>query len=347
METDQKSDRQRMRYRQEATGANPLVSVIICNYNYGCFVAQAIESVFAQTYRHFELIVVDDGSTDNSREVIGQYADRLAAIFQSNGGQGAAFNSGFSRSTGEIICLLDADDYYHPQKLEKVVSAFQTYPEWVQLSHGWVTVSKDGVPMGGNASKRFSRGDVGSLLLRYGRYAAGITSGLCFRRGVLERVLPIPTQPKASDTYLTATVPFWGPVGGIDEPLMFYRLHGKNRRANTDNVPYFIKTREDTCGLINRAAAAASLTERYDLERDPDYLSYLALLRGGRDWKQAPEVFWLSMVESLAIGRSPGDTLIRLFLRLGCTMLPESEGRSLLRLGIRGYLRSRLPKAWT
>ena len=95
---------------------NPLVSVIIGNYNYGRFISEAIESALNQTYKNFELIVVDDGSTDNSREIIESYGDKLTAIFQENGGQGRAFNAGFAVSKGEIICFLDSDDYYYPEK---------------------------------------------------------------------------------------------------------------------------------------------------------------------------------------------------------------------------------------
>ena len=110
---------------------NPLVSVIIGNYNYGYFLAEAIESVLQQTYRHFELIVVDDGSTDNSREVIESYGEQVVAIFQPNKGQGEAFNVGITKAQGEIICFLDADDYYHPDKLNKIVSGFCNHPQWV------------------------------------------------------------------------------------------------------------------------------------------------------------------------------------------------------------------------
>jgi hypothetical protein len=83
----------------------PLVSILINNYNYAHFVTEAIESALAQTYRHVEIIVVDDGSTDDSREVIGRFGNLVRMVAKENGGQASAFNAGFAASKGEIICF--------------------------------------------------------------------------------------------------------------------------------------------------------------------------------------------------------------------------------------------------
>ena len=90
----------------------PLVSVIINNYNYGRFVADAIDSALTQTYSNCEVIVVDDGSQDNSREVIARFGDRVRTVLKSNGGQSSAFNAGFAESSGGVICFLDSDDVF-------------------------------------------------------------------------------------------------------------------------------------------------------------------------------------------------------------------------------------------
>jgi len=318
----------------------PLVSVILSNFNYGRFLAQAIESVLRQSYPCVELIVVDDGSTDDSRAVIQSYEGRLTAIFQQNSGQPAAFNQGLAQAQGEVICFLDADDYFHPEKVAKVVSAFQEHRSWVQVSHGWLTIDQEGRTLGRNSSRRFSRGEVRDLLLTWGRYAVGITSGLSYRRSVLTQVMPLPAQPKAADTYLTATVPFYGEVGAIDEPLMYYRMHGNNRRAHSDNLPYIIQQREDTCSCINRAARQTQLSQRFDLNQDADYRGFRAIQTGGITWGAALGVIGLSLRESFAIGRSPLDTLNRLVQRGGCVLLSPNEARALLRLGARGYMRT-------
>src|SRR4051794_6220176 len=86
------------------------VSVIINNYNYSAYLREAIDSALDQTYPHVEVVVVDDGSTDDSREIISKYGTKVIPVLQNNGGQGAAFNSGFAASRGEIVCFLDADD---------------------------------------------------------------------------------------------------------------------------------------------------------------------------------------------------------------------------------------------
>ncbi len=91
---------------------NPKLSILINNYNYGRFLGEAIDSALAQTYRNIEIIVVDDGSTDNSCEIIAGYGDRIIPILKENGGQASAFNAGFAISTGEWIALLDSDDVF-------------------------------------------------------------------------------------------------------------------------------------------------------------------------------------------------------------------------------------------
>ena len=99
----------------------PLVSIIINNYNYEKFLSKAIDSALTQYYSNIEVVVVDDGSTDNSRSVIEQYGDKIIACFQENGKQGAALNKGFSICHGEILFFLDADDFLFKNAVESVV----------------------------------------------------------------------------------------------------------------------------------------------------------------------------------------------------------------------------------
>src|SRR5437867_2851213 len=96
----------------------PLASVIISSYNYGRYLEETIESALNQTYSRTEVIVVDDGSTDNSREVIAGFGDRVRPLFEKNGGQASAFNAGFRMSRGEVILFLDSDDLLLPTAVE-------------------------------------------------------------------------------------------------------------------------------------------------------------------------------------------------------------------------------------
>jgi len=97
---------------------NPLISVVIPTYNHGQFIEEAIESVLAQTYKNLEVIVIDDGSTDNTRQALEKYNKEINYIYQKNIGVSSARNRGISVAKGELIAFLDSDDAWLPEKLE-------------------------------------------------------------------------------------------------------------------------------------------------------------------------------------------------------------------------------------
>jgi glycosyltransferase involved in cell wall biosynthesis len=103
---------------------NPKVTVLINNYNYGRYLDKAIESALQQTYKNTEILVVDDGSTDNSPEVMKRYGKFITPVFKSNGGQASAVNKGFDSITGDYVFFLDADDYWDINKIEKCMEVF-------------------------------------------------------------------------------------------------------------------------------------------------------------------------------------------------------------------------------
>ncbi len=105
--------------------STPLVSVIIPTYNRAALVCQTIDNIFQQTYRNFELIVVDDGSTDETQARLRQYADRIRVITQANAGAAVARNRGIAAAHGEIIAFQDSDDLWQPTKLERQVALLQ------------------------------------------------------------------------------------------------------------------------------------------------------------------------------------------------------------------------------
>ena len=104
------------------------ISIIIPTYNSAQYICEAIESVLNQTYKDFEIIVVDDGSTDNTKEVIKPYLNKIKYIYQQNSGPSAARNRGIKEAKGEYIAFLDADDIWLPQKLELQIKFMETYP---------------------------------------------------------------------------------------------------------------------------------------------------------------------------------------------------------------------------
>jgi glycosyltransferase involved in cell wall biosynthesis len=109
----------------------PLVSVIIPAYNAGRYIKEAVDSALAQTYKNCEVVVVDDGSTDNTRQVLAPYIDagKIKYIYQENKGLAGARNTGIKNSSGEYITLLDADDIFLPRKIERQVNFLEKHPE--------------------------------------------------------------------------------------------------------------------------------------------------------------------------------------------------------------------------
>jgi glycosyltransferase involved in cell wall biosynthesis len=106
----------------------PLVSVIVPAYNVECYVAAAIDSALAQTYAPVEVVVVDDGSTDRTAEVIAGYGDRVVTVSQENRGLAGARNSGIRAASGSILALLDADDLWLPERLDRMVPVLTGRP---------------------------------------------------------------------------------------------------------------------------------------------------------------------------------------------------------------------------
>lgn len=122
---------------------NPLVSVIIPNYNHAQFVGDAINSVLIQGYKNIEIIVVDDGSTDNSRDVIEQFGNQVKYIYQENAGLSAARNTGIRASKGVFIGVLDADDMYEPQYIKSLVGSLETNPDADGIYCGYQFVDQE------------------------------------------------------------------------------------------------------------------------------------------------------------------------------------------------------------
>ena len=213
----------------------PLVSVLTGNYNYVSFLGEAIESVLAQTYPKFEMIVCDDGSTDNSCEVVEQYArldSRVRLIRQQNGGQASAWNAAYKACRGEIICFLDADDRYLPEKLEVVVRALKSKPSSGFAGHRMHRIDNVGYRNGVLPSTAEPpSGWYGPFVVRSGGSppAMAFGSALCIRREVSELIFPLPQSLRiCADEVITTLAPLITPLIGISAPLSDYRYHGGN-----------------------------------------------------------------------------------------------------------------------
>ena len=215
-------------------GESPLVSVLMGNYNYGHYIGEALDSVLGQTYSNFEVIVCDDGSTDDSREVVARYCkrdSRIRMIVKENGGLATALNAAYAASRGEIVCLLDADDVYMPEKLERVVGAFKKHGRGGVCIHRLIRMDKNGRTFSYPRPVILNEGWVGPQALRGGAHVKYFppTSGISFRRPVTDLLFPTyPNLRRCVDGYLASTAQFFTEILAVDGALANLRIHGEN-----------------------------------------------------------------------------------------------------------------------
>jgi glycosyltransferase involved in cell wall biosynthesis len=273
----------------QAEEPRPLVSIIIDNFNYARFLRAAIDSAIAQTYAPVEVIVVDDGSTDNSRDVISSYGDRLSAILKTNGGHASAFNAGFRASRGSVVMFLDADDLLLPNAVEEVVRAW--HPGTAKAQFVLAHVDADGRALGGvvpYSPAQMPDGDIRASILDAGGYVGVPTSGNAFARSLLDRLLPLP-EPiwrQAADTSLEIIAPFLGDVVSIRKTLGCYRIHESNHGMLTGDLDArklrvkIIIDLQREWALREFARESGLTVQRNWAARDPAHLKYrLASLR--------------------------------------------------------------------
>lgn len=219
---------------------HPLVSIIINNYNYGRFLGDAIESALRQTYRFVEVIVVDDGSTDHSQQVIQQYAGVVTALFQQNQGQAAAFNAGFAASHGNLVIFLDADDMLLPEIGQQIVNTYVANPLIAKIQYRMEVIDATGARIG--KIKPDSRLPLQSGDLRYHALMFPFdmtwmaTSANAFSAAVLRRIFPLPEKAYGhvgADWYLAHVTPLFGFVQSLNHVGALYRVHGMNQYEPT------------------------------------------------------------------------------------------------------------------
>jgi glycosyl transferase family 2 len=215
----------------------PAVDVVIDNYNYGRFLAAAITSALEQTHTRVTVIVVDDGSDDDSRGVIESFGDRVVPVLKENGGQASAFNAGLERSGGDVVVFLDADDMLAPDAALRVAELFARQPDLAKVHYRLAVVDEEGTRTGEilpSPHIPLPRGDLRTAMTRFPfDLARPGTSGNAFSARVLREIAPVPTGWRtAADWYVVYLAALYGPVGAIDDALGFYRVHGGNWHAS-------------------------------------------------------------------------------------------------------------------
>jgi len=211
----------------------PLVSILINNYNYGEFLSQAIDSALQQSYPNLEVIVVDDGSQDDSAAVIKHYRGNIITVLKQNGGQASAFNAGFAASNGEIICFLDADDFFSPEKIKTIIYWFHKFSNAGWIFHELDYVDRDGNPLSVDRKVldvKCQQIDLRHMLRDSGKIPYSIPCGLCFRREVLSQILPMPESRSVtiSDNYIKFSALALSPGIILNQRLAIQRIHDRN-----------------------------------------------------------------------------------------------------------------------
>jgi len=294
-----------------------VVSIIINNYNYDRFLRAAIDSAVGQSYRPLEVIVVDDGSIDHSRDIICSYSNQITPILKENGGQASALNAGFAQSHGDIVIFLDADDVLLPEAARLAAEVFLDKPHVSKVMYRMEIIDATGRRTGAIKPADYLRlpsGDLSRQILAFPFDMTWMpTSGNAFSGRVLHQIFPIPAASFRilADFYLSHVTPLFGPVVFLEEVGGCYRIHGHNNYESADRVI--------NLDQVRRTIIYASHTET-QIER------YARQLGFGTSGKKAARGVSVSIVANRLISLKldpvthpiQGDNAWRLF-RLGVT----------------------------
>ncbi|HEY8684898.1 MAG TPA: glycosyltransferase family 2 protein [Chloroflexota bacterium] len=218
----------------------PTVTILIDTYNYARFVGRAIESALQQEYDGppIQVLVVDDGSTDDTAAVVRRYGADVEFISKANGGQASALNAGIRESRGDVICLLDGDDYFYPGKVQQVADAFRHRPEVGLIYNEFDIVDNAGIslhkvyPEPTWTGYRIPLASVPSQLrslILLGHPWTCITSAMSVRRSVVGDLhIPEEIFLHSPDLFLGLVLPFLTEVSIIESSQTAYVFHGQN-----------------------------------------------------------------------------------------------------------------------
>ena len=275
---------------------NPQVSVLIANYNYGQYIGEAIGSVLNQTYQNFEIVICDDGSTDNSVEAIRRYAERdsrIKYIAKENGGHASALNAAFEISSGSVVAILDADDLYLPQKLERIVYAFASNSQMGFVGHPVKVVSIDGKVLKDIHGRRLSQGWLAPGIIQGQKAILPPASGIALRREVAEICFPLPLVFRSlADCALRERAALVTVCNVIPEALSLYRQHGRNVTGAAgvtslaqiekalQQVKLILQDRKSFIEKVHGAEVDSNILELWELVETAGLMCAKALLAG-------------------------------------------------------------------
>ncbi|MGE3285967.1 MAG: glycosyltransferase family 2 protein [Pseudonocardia sp.] len=219
------------------------LSIVIPNYNYGRFVGDAVRSALAVDWPDVEVIVVDDGSTDDSLKVLACFGDRITVLTQENSGPRVACNHGYAESTGDVVIFLDSDDVLAPSIAQEIASVWRAGISKVQVQMH--RIDADGRTSGRNLPhyrRTPTPNDIRRWMSATAAYPTPPGSGNAYARAFLDRLMPLDDRcGDATDSACLAAAPYLGDVVTIPKPLVGYRVHGSNRSGLRADPARFVR----------------------------------------------------------------------------------------------------------
>ena len=250
--------------------SRPFISVLVDTYNHERFIEQALNSVLEQDLpaSEMEILVVDDGSTDATAEILHKYEPRVRILRKPNGGQASAFNHGIPECSGEIVAFLDGDDWWAPNKLSAVADGFAQNAEVGLIGHSITEVLEDDVRRTElvRESPRFRIDSLSGAQVFTRRKSFLGTSRLACRSEVLRRIGPAPEDLIVeADEFLFTMGAVYSEVLLLREALTFYRVQGQNLYQVNRNDVAMLRRKHRVL-----VALAKALRSRFELERVPE-----------------------------------------------------------------------------
>ncbi|MEW6608546.1 MAG: glycosyltransferase [bacterium] len=215
------------------------ISIIIPTYNAENFLPQAINSVVEQTYQDIEIIVVDDGSTDNTKRIIEPFMDKIYYIYKDNGGPASARNVGIKSSKGEYIAFLDADDIWLPQKLELQINLFQQCQEIDWIHTNLVLIDESGNVIGIRKLTEILSGSIFKILFMENWV---LTSSVMMKRECLKIIGNFDETLSVNQDYdLWLRLSHYYKCGYLEQPLVKYRIHHAQNTKKIERLFFYEK----------------------------------------------------------------------------------------------------------
>jgi hypothetical protein len=275
----------------------PYASILIDTYNHEKFIEQAILSVLEQDFpaNEREIVVVDDGSTDGTAEIVRKFEPQVRYLHKQNGGQGSAFNAGIPECQGEVVSFLDGDDWWVREKLSRVLPVLAGNPEVGMVGHGTITMLPDGrefkevLREGHRLSLRSAEG---ARLFRRRKNFLGTRTTI--RNSILRELLPVPEAIRIeADEFVFTMAAALGEVEILGEALFHYRLHvgnfysqhgfneGRVRRKQQSIAELARRLRERLLEIGASAEVVHTVVDSIQVEADQLRLS----VDGGAPWE--------------------------------------------------------------